>query len=67
METKTKRPGSALIGGGLLLAAVSVLLIAAILAGGGHLTIWTVGGVLLGLVLAGVGFGVRVLAALETR
>jgi hypothetical protein len=61
----TNRPGTALIKIGLLLAVVGVLFTIAVVSAGGNLvTMWLV---LAGLVLAGIGFGRRVLAALERR
>ena len=61
----TKRPGTALIKVGLVLAFIGVLFTIAVVSAGGNLTtMWLV---LAGLVLAGIGFGMRVLAALERR
>lgn len=61
----TKRPGTALIKGGLVVALVGVLIAVVAVANGGHLgALWLT---LAGLVLAGIGFGMRVLAALERR
>ena len=61
----TNRPGTALIKIGLVLAVVGVLFTIAVVSAGGNLVpMWLV---LAGLVLAGVGFGMRVLAALERR
>jgi hypothetical protein len=61
----TNRPGTALIKVGLTLALIGVLLTIAVVSAGGNLTtMWLV---LAGLVLAGIGFGMRVLAALERR
>jgi protein-S-isoprenylcysteine O-methyltransferase Ste14 len=61
----TNRPGTALIKIGLVLAVVGVLFTIAVVSAGGNLVpLWLV---LAGLVLAGIGFGMRVLAALERR
>jgi hypothetical protein len=61
----TNRPGTALIKVGLVLALIGVLFTIAVVSAGGNLvTMWLV---LAGLVLAGIGFGMRVLAALERR
>jgi len=61
----TKRPGIGLIQGGLMLAFAGVLLTIAILSGGGNANgLWLV---LIGLVLAGIGFARRVLHALENK
>jgi hypothetical protein len=61
----TNRPGTALIKVGLVLALIGVLLTIAVVSAGGNLTtMWLV---LAGLVLAVIGFGMRVLAALERR
>jgi len=62
---ETRRPGTALIKVGLVLAMVGVLFTIAVLSAGGNLVpLWLV---LIGLVLAGIGFAQRVLAALERR
>jgi hypothetical protein len=59
------RPGTALIKIGLGLAVVGLLFTVAVVSAGGNMvTMWLV---LAGLVLAGIGFGRRVLAALERR
>lgn len=59
------RPGTVLIKIGLLLAVVGVLFTIAVVSAGGNLVpMWLV---LIGLVLAGVGFAQRVLAALERK
>lgn len=63
MSTNTQRPGTNLIHVGLLLVVVGVILAIATLAAGGNAVLGWVSA--LGLLLAGVGFGQRVLAALE--
>ena len=63
MSTNTQRPGTNLIHVGLLLVVVGVVLAIATLAAGGNAVLGWVSA--LGLLLAGVGFGQRVLAALE--
>ena len=63
MSTNTQRPGTNLIHVGLLLVVVGVVLAVATLAAGGNAVLGWVSA--LGLLLAGVGFGQRVLAALE--
>lgn len=61
----TNRPGTVLIKIGLVLAFVGVLFTIAVASAGGNLVpMWLV---LAGLLLAGIGFGMRVLAALERR
>lgn len=64
-ELRTRKPGSVLITIGLLIAALGALLIAAIISGGGDGRSWWIP--VIGLVLAGIGFGQRVLAALENK
>ena len=59
----SKRPGTNLIHVGLLLVVVGIILAVATLAAGGNAVLGWVSA--LGLLLAGVGFGQRVLAALE--
>jgi len=60
-----KRPGTIAIQLGLGLAVVGLLFTIAVVSAGGNLVpLWLVGA---GLVLAAVGFGMRVLAALEDR
>lgn len=59
----TQRPGTNLIQVGLLLVAVGVVLAVATLAAGGNAVLGWVS--VVGLLLTGVGFGQRVLAALE--
>lgn len=63
MSTNTQRPGTNLIHVGLLLVVVGVVLAIATLAAGGNAVLGWVSA--LGLLLAGIGFGQRVLAALE--
>lgn len=59
------KPGTGLIKAGLALAVVGVLFTIAVLSAGGNLVpMWLV---LIGLVLAGIGFAQRVLHALERR
>lgn len=61
----TRRPGTLLIQIGLLLAGIGLFLAIMIISGGGTgQVLWLT---LAGLVLAGIGFGMRVLAALERR
>lgn len=62
---EVKRPGNALIKTGLVVAMIGVLLAVVSVANGGHLgLLWLA---LAGLVLAAVGFGMRLLAAVERR
>ena len=63
MSTNTQRPGTNLIHVGLLLVVVGVVLAIVTLAAGGNAVLGLVSA--LGLLLAGIGFGQRVLAALE--
>lgn len=63
MNTNTQRPGTNLIHVGLLLVVVGIVLAIATLAAGGNAVLGLVSA--LGLLLAGVGFGQRILAALE--
>lgn len=63
----TNRPGTSLAKGGLFFAGLMVLVMVVSLTNGGHLTAWTVGAFLLGVLLAAVGFARRVLHAVETR
>lgn len=60
-----KRPGTIAIQTGLVLLLVGALFAIVSVANGGHLgALWLS---LAGLVVAGIGFGVRVLAAVEKR
>lgn len=59
----TQRPGTNLIQVGLLLVAVGVVLAIATLAAGGNAVLGWVSA--LGLLMVGIGFGQRILAALE--
>lgn len=60
-----KRPGTTTIKTGLVVAMIGVLFAVVSVANGGHLgMLWLTGA---GLVVAGIGFGVRVLAAVERR
>lgn len=62
---EVKRPGTSVIKAGLVIAMVGVLVAIVAVANGGHLgALWLS---LAGLVVAGIGFGMRVLAALERR
>ena len=63
MSTNTQRPGTNLIHVGLLLVVVGIILAIATLAAGGNAVLAWVSA--LGLLLAGIGFGQRILAALE--
>ena len=63
MNTNTQRPGTNLIQVGLLLVAVGVVLAIATLAAGGNAVLGWIA--VLGLLLAGIGFGQQILAALE--
>lgn len=63
----TKRPGEILMAIGLGLAGFAFIIIVIALAGGGGLTAYTVGALILGLVLAVIGFAQRLLAAVERR
>ena len=63
MNTNTQRPGTNLIQVGLLLVVVGVILAIATLSAGGNAVLGWIA--VVGLLLAGVGFGQRVLAALE--
>jgi hypothetical protein len=62
---ETKRPGTGMMRAGLYVAVAGLLMLIVILANGGKPNlIWLVLG---GLVLAGIGYARRVLAALERR
>ena len=63
MSTNTQRPGTNLIHVGLLLVVVGVVLAVATLAAGGNAVLGWIA--VLGLLLAGIGFGQQILAALE--
>ena len=63
MNTNTQRPGTNLIHVGLLLVVVGIVLAIATLAAGGNAVLGWIA--VVGLLLTGVGFGQRVLAALE--
>lgn len=65
-ETRRK-PGTLTTTLGLCLAGLSLLLVILIVSGGGSATVFTIGGIFVGLVIAGIGFARRVLAALEKR
>lgn len=59
------RPGAKLTKAGLVIAMIGALFTVVVVAAGGNLNpLWLV---LIGLVIAGIGFGQRVLAALENR
>ena len=59
----SKRPGTNLIHVGLLLVVVGIILAVATLAAGGNAVLGWIA--VLGLLLAGIGFGQQILAALE--
>ena len=59
----TQRPGTNLIHVGLLLVVVGVLLAVVTIAAGGNAVLGWIA--VLGLLLAGIGFGQQILAALE--
>jgi hypothetical protein len=62
---ETKKPGTGLMKAGLFIAAVGLVMLIVILANGGKANlIWLV---VAGLVMAGIGYARRVLAALERR
>lgn len=63
MSTNTQRPGTNLIHVGLLLVVVGIVLAVATLAAGGNAVLGWIA--VLGLLLAGIGFGQQILAALE--
>ena len=63
MNANTQRPGTNLIHVGLLLVVVGVVLAVATLAAGGNAVLGWIA--VLGLLLAGIGFGQQILAALE--
>lgn len=60
-----KRPGTTIIQIGLVLVLVGVLFAVVSLANGGHAGLLALSAV--GLIVSAVGFGIRVLAALERR
>ena len=62
-NTNAQRPGTNLIHVGLLLVVVGVVLAVATLAAGGNAVLGWIA--VLGLLLAGIGFGQQILAALE--
>lgn len=64
-EKKKSKPGSVLIGIGLTIAAVVTLLLIAVVSTGGDARTWP--GIVVGLVIAGIGFAMRVLNALENK
>ena len=59
----SKRPGTNLIHVGLLLVVAGIILAIATLAAGGNAVLGWIA--VLGLLLAGIGFGQQILAALE--
>ena len=63
MNTNTQRPGTNLIHVGLLLVVVGIVLAVATLAAGGNAVLGWIA--VVGLLLAGIGFGQHILAALE--
>ena len=63
MSTNTQRPGTNLIHVGLLLVVVGVVLALATFAAGGNAVLGWIA--VVGLLLAGIGFGQQILAALE--
>ncbi|WP_341394050.1 hypothetical protein [Arthrobacter sp. G119Y2] len=66
-ETKTNRPGSGLIAAGLLIALIGIVIAFLAINSGGSLSVFVGGTILVGFVLAVIGFCRRVLAALESR
>lgn len=62
---EVKRPGTAAIKAGLVIAMIGIMLTIVTVANGGNLNMLWVAAA--GLVVAGIGFGMRVLAALESR
>lgn len=62
-----KKTGSRTTGAGLLIAAIGVILLIAGVVGSGAVSAFSAVIVLAGLVIAGIGFARRVIAALESR
>lgn len=63
----TKKPGQGLMWVGFVVTAIGLLLLMAAVMSGGGVSILSLGMILLGGVLALVGFGQRLLAAVERR
>lgn len=62
-----KKPGALAARSGLWIAGVAAFLLVAVTLGGGTLSLGLVAIVMAGLVIAGIGFAIRVVAALENR
>lgn len=66
-EIGVRRPGSRITGAGLLIAAIGVILLIAGVVGSGSVSAFSAVIIFAGLIVAGIGFARRVLAALESR
>jgi hypothetical protein len=66
-ETATKKPGDGIMWVGFVIAVVGLLLCVAAAVSGGTPGALSVGAVLVGAVLAVIGYARRVLAAVESR
>ncbi|MGO4583645.1 hypothetical protein AB4Z38_07120 [Arthrobacter sp. 2RAF6] len=66
-DTGVRKPGSRLTGAGLVIAVIGAILLIAGIIGSGSISAFSAAIVVVGLVVAGVGFARRVLAALESR
>jgi hypothetical protein len=62
-----RKPGSTITGTGLVIAAIGVILLIAGVVGSGSGSVLSVLLIAAGLIVAGIGFARRVLAAVESR
>ena len=67
MGKTKKKPGTGLMNGGLFVAGIGVFLLIAVFSSGGAPTLLVWALPFIGLVLAGIGFAKRILAAIESR
>ena len=66
-DVGARKPGTRMTGAGLFIAGVGSFILAVALFGGGTLSMGVVMIIVAGLIIAGIGFARRVLAALESR
>jgi hypothetical protein len=62
-----KKPGALVARSGLWIAGIAAFLLIAVTLGGGTVSLGLIAIVAAGLVIAGIGFAIRVVAALENR
>ena len=66
-ERTQKKPGAGIMLSGLIVAAVGLVLVVLVFSSGGAPTIFVWAVLLVGIVLAVIGFAMRILAAVERR